>query len=853
MTKKLFLLLLGLLPMTVIAQSESAVKKWIKEGIADGVRKSGLYEAYTNRMYEKTDQNLVVEYTKKNNVVYCGYFKWAKSKYWDAYGFYFYPLTDSEEDNAQLRYNWHKYQINSINDGNVPFQIPSLSDYKSKGSAYLIPQYPSGRGRSLVYALANMIKWTGDTKDDKIDGEGIGYLSQFDEDKERSFVIFKGKFDQGVPIGDIMFIAAYWRNTWKPSICLSEIISYGKFYDGMAMIKKGGLTGFYNEKYEMVYPPVFTDAENFKAGVAKVTRQGKLNEVLSGKSAVPTYIDKNGKELGNKPEGANSALAERKALDKKEEDEKYYSENKDAYNSTPKYTGSVEDQIKVTKKFVGLKLAETVWYDHVEYLCYPNGEALALKVRKATPSISLTKGDIVIRDKVKGRLKKNGKDIYYTVTGIHTFEGAEITSVTIPNTVRYCGIFTGVGEDLNSGFKNCKQLKEVIVKPGDNELFWGTSTFENCTSLERVPLELRAGRIPDGMFRNCTSLKEAKIPIGVQSIGTGAFSGCSNLEWLNISNTVKKIGTDVFNGCTKIKTLTIPDKFLEYAGNGENQVLETQLKFKDIKVRDKQYDVYSFKDFFDKDTKIFDEIYKKSLAANKSIKSVSIDPFVDVYFNRYQGCGGDNITKAMEVQDLYKVIAALNFTMPDKYWGVGDGLISQVFDRLIFLEKKGKEDLDLLIEAEIITEKPSAKCPYKAAYKQIYPKIMQKKTNLKNKLQQDIEDYKAALKKQEEERAKSSSSSSPSASKKEIAKAIDEGRMPYPEPISSEKDWIRNDRTITWEDGTRGTLFCNIDNEWYIAPFGGGARRYYISYEHGVKALYLYKKYDYEAKDGRKR
>ena len=152
MTKKLFLLLLGLLPMTVIAQSESAVKKWIKEGIADGVRKSGLYEAYTNRMYEKTDQNLVVEYTKKNNVVYCGYFKWAKSKYWDAYGFYFYPLTDSEEDNAQLRYNWHKYQINSINDGNVPFQIPSLSDYKSKGSAYLIPQYPSGRGRSLVYA-----------------------------------------------------------------------------------------------------------------------------------------------------------------------------------------------------------------------------------------------------------------------------------------------------------------------------------------------------------------------------------------------------------------------------------------------------------------------------------------------------------------------------------------------------------------------------------------------------------------------------------------------------------------------------------------------------------------------------
>ena len=106
-----------------------------------------------------------------------------------------------------------------------------------------------------------------------------------------------------------------------------------------------------------------------------------------------------------------------------------------------------------------------------------------------------------------------------TVTAIdkYAFEGLDITSVSIPSTVKSIG--TGA-------FQNCTELTSVSLPSGLTSL--GNVAFKNCQSLTSVSIPSSLGSIGAGAFQGCSSLTSAYIPSSVTSIGTNAFNTGNN-------------------------------------------------------------------------------------------------------------------------------------------------------------------------------------------------------------------------------------------------------------------------------------------------------------------------------------
>ncbi len=103
------------------------------------------------------------------------------------------------------------------------------------------------------------------------------------------------------------------------------------------------------------------------------------------------------------------------------------------------------------------------------------------------------------------------------------FDGAELTDVTIPDTVMLIG---------GGAFTDCK-LSEVSIP---NSVL--------C--------------IEDWAFGGCP-LKSVTIPDSVTTIGESAFAYCRELESVTIPDSVTRIDDFAFNDCEKLKSVTIPD------------------------------------------------------------------------------------------------------------------------------------------------------------------------------------------------------------------------------------------------------------------------------------------------------
>lgn len=117
------------------------------------------------------------------------------------------------------------------------------------------------------------------------------------------------------------------------------------------------------------------------------------------------------------------------------------------------------------------------------------------------------------------------------------FEYTALTSITIPDSVKYVGEYT---------FAGCDRLKKVILPSKLREIHKGT--FRWCRGLEEavLPRELEAVRL--SAFEGCESLKSVDLPEGVTSIEEGAFAGCKNLASIYIPDSVVEIGGGKGNG-----------------------------------------------------------------------------------------------------------------------------------------------------------------------------------------------------------------------------------------------------------------------------------------------------------------
>ena len=155
------------------------------------------------------------------------------------------------------------------------------------------------------------------------------------------------------------------------------------------------------------------------------------------------------------------------------------------------------------------------------------------------------------------------------------FEGCNIESVTIPNSVTTIG---------RAAFW-ASSLTEIIIPNSVTSI--GRQAFEICTSLSSVIIPNSVIVIGNSAF-NATSIKSVTIPESVTTIEAYAFSNCNKLEavyitdleaWCNISfgsesanplhfahhlflndlEFITYIGSSAFYGCTGLTSIDIPN------------------------------------------------------------------------------------------------------------------------------------------------------------------------------------------------------------------------------------------------------------------------------------------------------
>lgn len=152
-------------------------------------------------------------------------------------------------------------------------------------------------------------------------------------------------------------------------------------------------------------------------------------------------------------------------------------------------------------------------------------------------------GEVTIPSKVN----VNGKDYHVTDIYNEAFWNAEITSVTIPGSVKI--IETGA-------FGDCSQLTSVVFMEGVKEI--GRGTFDGCTSLTAINIPKSVTEIGELAFRNCTNLTSITIPQGVKNIRAYTFLNCAKLTSVDIPQSVTTIYEEAFKDCSNLTSIIIP-------------------------------------------------------------------------------------------------------------------------------------------------------------------------------------------------------------------------------------------------------------------------------------------------------
>ena len=204
-------------------------------------------------------------------------------------------------------------------------------------------------------------------------------------------------------------------------------------------------------------------------------------------------------------------------------------------------------------------------------------------------------------------VKEGTTCICSTAFGCHM----NLTSVTLPNTIKYIGgcAFAGCRElktvNIPTGvvigqgaFMGCDVLEESIyptVSIGDLEfrLFHenmtatvlkcskeatsviipeevtvgpagfrvtsiGRFAFDTCEQLSSVSIPTSVTTIGQCAFVRCTTLPSITIPDSVTSIGAAAFWWCTSLESIDIPDSITTIDKMAFGVCTSLKSVTLP-------------------------------------------------------------------------------------------------------------------------------------------------------------------------------------------------------------------------------------------------------------------------------------------------------
>eukprot|EP00980_Cylindrotheca_fusiformis_P027311 scaffold19863_cov136-Cylindrotheca_fusiformis.AAC.1 len=97
-------------------------------------------------------------------------------------------------------------------------------------------------------------------------------------------------------------------------------------------------------------------------------------------------------------------------------------------------------------------------------------------------------------------------------------------------------------------FRSCKSLRKIVICSVSTKL--GKGAFRGCSGLVSVEL-------PDGL-QAIETLPSGYLPVGLLEIGAGSFQNCDSIETLPIPSTVFSIGSRAFRNCSRLKYLKMP-------------------------------------------------------------------------------------------------------------------------------------------------------------------------------------------------------------------------------------------------------------------------------------------------------
>ncbi len=157
--------------------------------------------------------------------------------------------------------------------------------------------------------------------------------------------------------------------------------------------------------------------------------------------------------------------------------------------------------------------------------------------------------------------------------GSSVFSDSNLTTIEIPQTVRYIGM---------NAFQGSYMLERVEMPEAGALYEIGDWAFSNCTALRELTISMGVEYLGDGIVQNCSSLESFygafvgedgrslvvdgtlkgiapagltrySIPEGVTAIGDSALRGCGELTSITIPESVVEIGESAFSHCQNLE------------------------------------------------------------------------------------------------------------------------------------------------------------------------------------------------------------------------------------------------------------------------------------------------------------